>query len=123
MISDIAVGGRAPRSKDVLGRAYEYFLSRFAAAENKRGGKFYTPQCFVNLLVAKLDPYRGRVYDPCHGSAGKSAQLISFALEHVAGNGNGGDVKADIPIFGQESNYMTWRLAKMILAIRGIEGE
>ena len=122
-ISDIEVGDQESRSKDVLGRVYEYFLSQFASAEGKRGGEFYTPRCIVNLLVGMLEPYRGRVYDPCCGSSGMFVQSIRFIEEHATGNGNGGKAQADISIFGQESNYTTWRLAKMNLAIRGIEGQ
>ena len=123
MISDIEIGDRESRSKDVLGRVYEYFLSQFASAEGKRGGEFYTPRCIVNLLVEMLEPYRGRVYDPCCGSSGMFVQSVRFIEEHATGNGNGGKAQADISIFGQESNYTTWRLAKMNLAIRGIEGQ
>ena len=123
MISDIEIGDRESRSKDVLGRVYEYFLSQFAGAEGKRGGEFYTPRCIVNLLVEMLKPYRGRVYDPCCGSSGMFVQSVRFIEEHATGNGNGGKAQADISIFGQESNYTTWRLAKMNLAIRGIEGQ
>ena len=122
-ISDIEVGDQESRSKDVLGRVYEYFLSQFASAEGKRGGEFYTPRCIVNLLVEMLEPYRGRVYDPCCGSSGMFVQSIRFIEEHATGNGNGGKAQGDISIFGQESNYTTWRLAKMNLAIRGIEGQ
>ncbi len=123
LISDIEVGDRESRSKDVLGRVYEYFLSQFASAEGKRGGEFYTPRCIVNLLVEMLEPYRGRVYDPCCGSSGMFVQSVRFIEEHATGNGNGGKAQADISIFGQELNYTTWRLAKMNLAIRGIEGQ
>ena len=122
LVSDIRVGDKESRSKDVLGRVYEYFLSQFASAEGKRGGEFYTPRSIVNLLVEMLEPYRGRVYDPCCGSSGMFVQSVRFIDEHSTGNGNGGRARADISIFGQESNYTTWRLAKMNLAIRGIEG-
>ena len=122
LISDITVGDRDARSNDVLGRVYEYFLSQFASAEGKKGGEFYTPRCVVKLLVEMLEPYRGRVYDPCCGSSGMFVQSVDFIRAHVTGNGNGGRAKADISIYGQESNYTTWRLAKMNLAIRGIEG-
>ena len=122
MISNIKVGDAAARSKDVLGRVYEYFLSQFASAEGKKGGEFYTPRCVVKLLVEMLEPYRGRVYDPCCGSAGMFVQSMAFIRAHANGNGNGGRAKADISIYGQESNYTTWRLAKMNLAIRGIDG-
>jgi type I restriction enzyme M protein len=111
----------------VLGRVYEYFLSQFASAEGKKGGEFYTPRCVVRLLVEMLEPYRGRVYDPCCGSSGMFVQSVEFIRAHATGNGNGGKTpkgsKADISIYGQESNYTTWRLAKMNLAIRGIDGQ
>ena len=120
--SGIQVGDKESRSKDVLGRVYEYFLKEFASAEGKRGGEFYTPRCIVNLLVKMVEPYRGRVYDPCCGSGGMFVQSADFIKAHSTGNGNGGKAKNDISIFGQESNYNTWRLAKMNLAVRGIEG-
>ena len=127
MISNIRVGDEDARSRDVLGRIYEYFLSQFANAEGKKGGEFYTPRCVVKLLVEMLEPYNGRVYDPCCGSSGMFVQSVEFIRAHQTGNGNGGKVprgiKADISIYGQESNYTTWRLAKMNLAIRGIEGQ
>ena len=122
MIGNIRVGDEEARSRDVLGRVYEYFLSQFASAEGKKGGEFYTPRCVVRLLVDMLEPYRGRVYDPCCGSSGMFVQSIEFIQAHTTGNGNGGKAKGDISIWGQESNYTTWRLAKMNLAIRGIEG-
>ena len=125
LISNIKIGDEEARSKDVLGRVYEYFLSQFASAEGKKGGEFYTPRCVVKLLVEMLQPYRGRVYDPCCGSSGMFVQSVEFIRAHATGNG--GKVpkgaKADISIYGQESNYTTWRLAKMNLAIRGIEGQ
>ena len=127
LISNIKVGDEDARSKDVLGRVYEYFLSQFASAEGKKGGEFYTPRCVVKLLVEMLEPYQGRVYDPCCGSSGMFVQSVEFIRAHATGNGNGGNApmgaKADISIYGQESNYTTWRLAKMNLAIRGIEGQ
>ena len=127
LISNIRVGDEDARSKDVLGRVYEYFLSQFASAEGKKGGEFYTPRCVVALLVEMLEPYQGRVYDPCCGSSGMFVQSIEFIRAHATGNGRGGHApkgaKADISIYGQESNYTTWRLAKMNLAIRGIEGQ
>jgi len=123
LISNIRVGDEASRAKDVLGRVYEYFLSQFANAEGKKGGEFYTPRCVVKLLVEMLEPYRGRVYDPCCGSAGMFVQSVEFIRAHANGNGNGSRVRADISIYGQESNYTTWRLAKMNLAIRGIDGQ
>ena len=123
LISNIKVGDQASRARDVLGRVYEYFLSQFASAEGKKGGEFYTPRCVVKLLVEMLEPYKGRVYDPCCGSSGMFVQSVEFIYAHATGNGNGGKVKTHISIYGQESNYTTWRLAKMNLAIRGIEGQ
>ena len=123
LVGNITVGDAAARSTDVLGRVYEYFLSQFASAEGKKGGEFYTPRSVVKLLVAMLEPYRGRVYDPCCGSSGMFVQAEAFIRAHASGNGNGGRARADISIYGQESNYTTWRLAKMNLAIRGIEGQ
>jgi len=122
LVSNIKIGDAESRSKDVLGRVYEYFLSKFASAEGKKGGEFYTPRCVVKLLVEMLEPYKGRVYDPCCGSSGMFVQSVEFIRAHAKGNGNGGKAKADIAIYGQESNYTTWRLAMMNLAIRGIEG-
>ena len=122
LVSNIQVGDEEARSRDVLGRVYEYFLSQFASAEGKKGGEFYTPRCVVRLLVEMLQPYRGRVYDPCCGSSGMFVQSVEFIRAHTSGNGNGGRARGDISIYGQESNYTTWRLAKMNLAIRGIEG-
>ncbi len=121
LIGNIGLGDKANRSKDILGRVYEYFLSQFASAEGKKGGQFYTPRCVVLVLVEMLEPYKGRVFDPCCGSGGMFVQSIEFVKAHATGNGNGGKAKADISIFGQESNHTTWRLAKMNLAIRQIE--
>ena len=106
----------ADRSKDILGRVYEYFLGGFAGAEGKHGGEFYTPRSVVRLLVEMLEPYKGRVYDPCCGSGGMFVQSEKFVEDH------GGRI-GDISIYGQESNYTTWRLAKMNLAIRGIDAD
>ena len=122
LVSNIRVGDEASRAKDVLGRVYEYFLSQFASAEGKKGGEFYTPRCVVRLLVEMLEPYRGRVYDPCCGSSGMFVQSVEFIRAHATGNSNGAPARADISIYGQELNYTTWRLAKMNLAIRGIDG-
>lgn len=116
LISNIRVGDAEARSRDVLGRVYEYFLSQFASAEGKKGGEFYTPRCVVRLLVEMLEPYKGRVYDPCCGSSGMFVQSEEFIAAH-------GGKLGDISIYGQESNYTTWRLAKMNLAIRGIDGQ
>jgi type I restriction enzyme M protein len=112
MISNIKVGDADARAKDVLGRVYEYFLEKFALAEGRKGGEFLTPHSVVNLLVDMIEPYRGRVYDPCCGSGGTFVQSMKFIRAHANGNGNGGKAKADISIYGQESNYTTWRLAR-----------
>ncbi len=114
LIGTIGLGDQTSRSQDILGRVYEYFLSMFASAEGKRGGQFYTPQPVVKLLVEMLAPYKGRVYDPCCGSGGMFVQSEKFTESH------GGRV-GDISVYGQESNPTTWRLAKMNLAIRGID--
>jgi len=123
LISNITVGDEEARSRDVLGRVYEYFLSQFASAEGKKGGEFYTPRSVVKTLVEMIEPYHGRVYDPCCGSSGMFVQSVEFIRAHANGDGNGNGAKADISIYGQESNYTTWRLAKMNLAIRGIDGQ
>jgi type I restriction enzyme M protein len=115
LVATIGLGDQFSRSKDILGRVYEYFLSQFASAEGKKGGQFYTPRCVVGLLVEMLAPYKGRIFDPCCGSGGMFVQSEKFVEVH------GGRI-GDISIFGQESNPTTWRLAKMNLAIRGIEG-
>ena len=116
LVSDIALGAPADRAKDTLGRVYEYFLSRFASAEGKQSGQFYTPRHVVRVLVEMLAPYKGRVYDPCCGSGGMFVQSEKFIEAHSGKIG-------DISIYGQESNYTTWRLAKMNLAIRGIDAQ
>ena len=122
MVSNIKIGGAEARATDVLGNVYEYFLEQFALAEGRKGGEFYTPRSVVRLLVAMLEPYQGRVYDPCCGSSGMFVQSMEFIRAHTSGNGNGGKARGDISIYGQESNYTTWRMARMNLAIRGIEG-
>ena len=116
LVSDIALGSAADRAKDTLGRVYEYFLARFASAEGKSGGQFYTPSRVVRVLVEMLAPYKGRVYDPCCGSGGMFVSSEKFIEAHSGKLG-------DISIYGQESNYTTWRLAKMNLAIRGIDAQ
>ena len=123
LVSNIRVGGADARATDVLGNVYEYFLEQFALAEGRKGGEFYTPRSVVRLLVEMLEPFQGRVYDPCCGSSGMFVQSVEFIGAHASGNGNGGKAKGDISIYGQESNYTTWRMARMNLAIRGIEGQ
>ena len=114
LVSDITLHDASAPAHDVLGRVYEYFLGMFADAEGKRGGQFYTPGHVVRLLVAMLAPYAGRVYDPCCGSGGMFVQSERFVEAH-------GGRRESVSIYGQESNPTTWRLAKMNLAIRGIE--
>jgi type I restriction enzyme M protein len=114
LVSNIALGDAKARSADILGHVYEYFLGEFALAEGKQGGQFYTPKSIVQLLVQMLEPYKGRVFDPCCGSGGMFVQSEKFIEAHQ------GDID-DISIYGQESNQTTWRLAKMNLAIRGID--
>lgn len=114
IIGKIGLGDEVSRSKDILGRVYEYFLGKFAAAEGKGGGEFYTPRCIVKLLVQMIEPFKGRIFDPCCGSGGMFVQSEKFVEEH------GGKI-GDIAVYGQESNATTWRLAKMNLAIRGID--
>lgn len=129
LIATIGLGDEKSRQQDILGRVYEYFLARFAAAEGKLGGQFYTPQCVVRLLVEMLEPYKGRVFDPCCGSGGMFVQAAKFVQAHASSNGNGKkakvspSVRREISIYGQESNYTTWRLALMNLAIRGIDAK
>lgn len=114
LIADVGFKGDRAKARDTLGRVYEYFLGKFAQAEGKLGGEFYTPRCVVRVLVEMLEPYEGRVYDPCCGSGGMFVQSERFVEAH------GGNT-TDISIFGQESNPTTWRLAHMNLAIRSIE--
>jgi type I restriction enzyme M protein len=116
LVGTIGLGDAANRSKDVLGRVYEYFLTQFASAEGKNGGQFYTPSCVVRLLVGMLAPYKGRVYDPCCGSGGMFVQSEKFVEAH-------GGRLGDLAIYGQESNATTRRLAIMNLAIRGIDAD
>ena len=115
MIGTIALGDKVSQSKDLLGKVYEYFLGEFALSEGKKGGQFYTPGSVVRLLVQMLEPYKGRVFDPCCGSGGMFVHSEKFVLAHQ------GKID-DISIFGQESNQTTYRLARMNLAIRGIDG-
>ena len=114
LVGNIALGDAKVRSADVLGHVFEYFLGEFALAEGKKGGQFYTPRSVVQLLVEMLEPYNGRVFDPCCGSGGMFVQSEKFVEDHQ------GKVN-DISIYGQESNQTTWRLCKMNLAIRSID--
>ena len=114
LISTLGLGDAENRSKDIIRRVYEYFLSEFASAEGRQGGQFYTPRCVVRTLVAMISPFKVRVYDPCCGSGGMFVQSEKFVEAH------GGRI-GDISIYGQESNPTTWKLAKMNLAIRGID--
>jgi type I restriction enzyme M protein len=114
LIGTSGLGDRENKSKDILGRVYEYFLGQFADAEGKKGGQFYTPRSIVRLLVEMLEPFKGRIFDPCCGSGGMFVQSEKFIEAH------GGKI-GDISVFGQESNQTTWRLCKMSLAFRGID--
>lgn len=116
LFTNIEVGTDKAKEKDILGRVYEYFLSRFASAEGKLGGEFYTPSCVVRTLVEMIEPFNGRVYDPCCGSGGMFCQSAKFISEHQ------GNIQ-NISVYGQESNPTTWKLAKMNLAIRQIEAD
>lgn len=116
LISGIALGAERGEARDVLGRVYEYFLGQFAGSEGKRGGEFYTPRSVVRVMVGMIEPFKGRVYDPCCGSGGMFVQSERFVEEH------GGRI-GDIAVYGQESNYTTWRLCKMNLAVRGIDAD
>ena len=123
LVSNIQLGTLEAKSTDVLGNVYEYLLEQFAIAEGRRGGEFYTPRSVVRLLVEMIEPYSGRVFDPCCGSAGMFVQSMRFIEAHSSGNGNGGGARRALSVYGQESNQTTWRLAKMNLAIRGIDGQ
>jgi len=115
LVGDVALGDEAAKSKDILGKVYEYFLGEFALAEGKKGGQFYTPKSIVKLLIAMIEPYHGRVFDPCCGSGGMFVMSEKFTEEHQGR-------LDDISIYGQESNQTTYRLCRMNLAIRGIDG-
>ncbi|MGH6644224.1 MAG: type I restriction-modification system subunit M, partial [Bradyrhizobium sp.] len=116
LVSGIGMDQPEDKAKDFLGRVYEYFLGGFAGSEGKRGGEFYTPRSVVRVLVEMLEPYKGRVYDPCCGSGGMFVQSEKFVESH-------GGRLGDIAIYGQESNNTTWRLCKMNLAVRGIDAD
>lgn len=116
LFSNIGMHDSSDKAKDLLGRVYEYFLSGFASSEGKRGGEFFTPRSVVRTLVEMLEPYKGRVYDPCCGSGGMFVQSEKFIEEH-------GGRRNDIAVYGQEINHTTWRLAKMNLAVQGIDAD
>ena len=116
LIGTVGLGDKISKSKDVLGRVYEYFLGQFADAEGKKGGQFYTPKSIVKLLVGMIEPYKGRVFDPCCGSGGMFVQSETFIKSHEGR-------KDSIHVYGQESNQTTWKLCKMNLAIRQIESD
>ena len=131
LVGSATLGTKEAQSKDLLGKVFEYFLGEFALAEGKKGGQFYTPQSVVKLLVEMLEPYQGRVFDPCCGSGGMFVQSEKFIKKHQDHYQKKGAKKQDISsqlnpvdrisIYGQESNQTTWRLAKMNLSIRGID--
>lgn len=116
LVGTIGLGDKESKSKDILGRVYEYFLGQFADAEGKKGGQFYTPRSIVQLLVGMIEPFKGRVFDPCCGSGGMFIQSEKFVQAHQGR-------LDDINVYGQESNQTTWRLCKMNLAIRHIESK
>ncbi len=132
LVSTATLGTKEAQSKDLLGRVFEYFLGEFALAEGRKGGQFYTPGSVVKLLVEMLEPYEGRVFDPCCGSGGlfvQSEKFIKHHQDHYKKNASTGSASKKlslnptdyISIYGQESNQTTWRLCKMNLAIRGID--
>lgn len=114
LIGTIGLGDKESKSKDLLGRVYEYFLGEFSDAEGKKGGQFYTPKCIVKLLVEMIEPFKGRIFDPCCGSGGMFVQSEKFVVEHSGRKG-------ELSVYGQESNNTTWKLCKMNMAIRRIE--
>ena len=116
LFTNIKVGTKDAIEKDILGRIYEYFLGQFAKNELQKGGEFYTPACLVRTMVECIEPYEGRVYDPACGSGGMFIQSAKFVKEHQGR-------LANISIYGQEKNPTTWRLAKMNLAIRSLDGD
>lgn len=122
LFSNIDMRGDDENPTDLLGRAYEYFLSGFAGAEGRRGGEFFTPRSVVRVIVEMLEPYKGRVYDPCCGSGGMFIQSEQFIEDH-ADQKDVEKAKRQISIYGQERNNTTWKLAKMNLAVRGIDAD
>ena len=128
LIAEIPFHHGTLKAKDILGHVYEYFLGQFAIAEGKKGGQYYTPKSIVSLIVEMLEPFKGRVYDPCFDSSGMFVQPVGFLRAHANGSGNGGregdgKAKDQISIYGQESAYPPWRLAEKKFAIWGIEGQ
>ena len=116
LFTNIKLGTKEASEKDMLGRVYEYFLGQFASKDGQKGGEFYTPACIVKTMVEMIEPYSGRVYDPACGSGGMFVQSLKFIENHQ------GNVR-NISIYGQEKNPTTWKLAKMNLAIRSIDGD
>ena len=116
LFSNVGLHDGTDRARDLLGRVYEYFLSGFASSEGKRGGEFFTPRSVVRTLVEMLEPFEGRVYDPCCGSGGMFVQSEKFIEDH-------GGRRDAISVYGQEINHTTWRLAKMNLAVQGIDAD
>jgi type I restriction enzyme M protein len=122
LFTDVTMHTEGEQSRDLLGRAYEYFLSGFAGAEGRRGGEFFTPRSVVRVMVEMLEPYRGRVYDPCCGSGGMFVQSEKFIEDH-SDQRHVEEAKRQISIYGQERNHTTWKLCKMNLAVRGIDAD
>ena len=123
LISSCPTGDEDSRTQDVAGCVFDYFLSQFAKAEGRTGDGFHTPRCVANVLVEMLEPFRGKVHDPCCGTAAMLVQSAAFHRNYFDGNGKGGKSKTDISIHGQELNHWAWRIGKMNLVIRGIEGQ
>jgi type I restriction enzyme M protein len=122
LFSDVTMHVEGEKARDLLGRAYEYFLSGFAGAEGRRGGEFFTPRAVVRVMVEMLEPYKGRVYDPCCGSGGMFVQSEKFIEDH-SDRRHVDEAKRQISIYGQERNHTTWKLCKMNLAVRGIDAD
>ena len=116
LFTNIRIGSKEAQDKDILGRIYEYFLGEFASNELQKGGEFYTPACLVRTMVEMIEPYKGRIYDPACGSGGMFVQSVKFIQRHQGNTQN-------VTIYGQEKNPTTWKLAKMNLAIRGINND